>query len=122
MHRTLKVALGGTALSVGVVVGLPGIALASAPDCTDGAVAARYAAVCVPAQGAIGDNVTAPGSAGGTTGGGTAGGSVSSGRGSVGALPFTGDEILVLGLAGAAALAAGSALTVAGRRRGAATA
>jgi hypothetical protein len=117
MHRNLKVALGGAALTAGVVVGLPTAAFAGSVDCTNAEIAAKYAAVCVPAPGAVGDNVTSPG-AGGSVGG----GSVSAGRGGVGSLPFTGDEILVMTLAGAGALAVGSALTVAGRRRGAATA
>jgi hypothetical protein len=122
MHRNLKVALGGAALTAGVVVGLPSAALAGSLDCTNAEIAARYAAVCVPAPGGIGDNVTSPGGGGSVGGGATGGGSVSAGRGGVGSLPFTGDEILVMTLAGAGALAAGSALTVAGRRRGAATA
>lgn len=122
MHRTVQVALGGAALSLGVVVGLPTAALATTTvDCTNAEIAAQYPEVCVPAPQPITDNVDSPGTGGGsagggTAGGGTAGGSTSSGRAA--ALPFTGDEILVLGLAGGAALAAGTALTVAGRRRG----
>jgi hypothetical protein len=142
MHRNIQVVLGGAALSLGVVVGLPAAAMASStPDCTNAQIAAQYPNVCVPQPQPIRDNVTAPGeggttgggttgggtTGGGTTGGGTSGGStsggtVSSGRGAVASLPFTGDEILVLSLAGAAALAAGTALTVAGRRRGMTTA
>lgn len=128
MHRTVQVALGGAALSLGVVVGLPTAALATTTvDCTNAEIAAQYPDVCVPVE-EITDTVDSPGTGGGeagggtTGGGGTAGGSTSSGRGAVGALPFTGDEILVLSLAGAAALAAGTALTVAGRRRGTTTA
>jgi len=138
MHRNVKVALGGAALSIGVVVGLPSVAGATTLDCTNAAIAAQYPQVCVPQPQPITDTPTAPGTGGatgggatggGATGGGstggsvsTGGGTVSSGRGAVASLPFTGDEILVLSLAGAAALAAGTALTVAGRRRGATTA
>jgi len=158
MHRNLKVALGGAALSVGVVVGLPAVALADPVDCTDAEIAALYPEACIPKPSEMVDAVTPPAApsqpvvggntgggtaGGGTAGGGTAGGStaggstaggstaggstigggsVSSGRGAVESLPFTGDEVLVLGLAGAAALAIGTGLTVAGRRRGATTA
>jgi hypothetical protein len=140
MHRNIQVVLGSAALSLGVVVGLPTAAMATTASCTPAQVAAAYPNVCVPQPQPIRDNVTAPGAGGGTTGGGggtsgggttgggttaggtTAGGTVSSGRGAVASLPFTGDEVLVLGLAGAAALAAGTALTVAGRRRGTTTA
>ena len=133
MHRNVKVALGGAALSVGVVVGLPTAALAT-PICN------TYSGTCVipptaPPSTPVVGGVDSPGTGGGSTGGGSTGGgsiggtgggggsgAVSSGRGAVNALPFTGDEILVLSLAGAAALAAGTALTVAGRRRGATTA
>jgi hypothetical protein len=140
MHRNVQVILGGAALSLGVVVGLPTAAMATTASCTPAQVAAAYPNVCVPQPQPIRDNVTAPGAGGGasggggggttgggtvgggTTSGGTGGGTVSSGRGAVASLPFTGDEILVLGVAGAAALAAGTALTVAGRRRGTTTA
>lgn len=54
----------------------------------------------------------------GTTGGaGTAGGGSTVGGGS--ALPVTGGELVLLTMTGAGALAAGTALVVAGRRRGA---
>jgi hypothetical protein len=129
MHRNIQVVLGSAALSMGAVVGLSTAALAATLDCTNAEVAAAYPGTCVPIPGQISDNVTAPGAGGGSAGGGgaeaggaAAGTSVSSGRGAVASLPFTGDEILVLSLAGAAALAAGTALTVAGRRRGATTA
>ena len=142
MHRNVKVALGGAALSLGVVVGMPTAALGQEIDCTIAEIAAKYPERCVqtspttppstppsiPVTG--GEQAPGQGSGGGSTGGGTAGGStggtgggagagqvVSSGRAAADTLPFTGDEILVLSIAGAAALAAGTALTVAGRRR-----
>ena len=132
MHRNVKVALGGAALSLGVVVGLPTAALADPTiDCSIAEIAAKYAEICAPVGGEVPDNEEQPvvgggggsGTGGGSTGGGTAGGSAGGGVASqASSLPFTGDEILVLSLVGAAALAGGTALTVAGRRRGATTA
>ena len=71
---------------------------------------------------APGQGVTPP-SAGG--GGSTVATPVTGGAGGAGtfadrspaSLPFTGDEVLVLSIAGIAALAAGAAMVVAGRRR-----
>jgi hypothetical protein len=74
MHRHIKVALGGAALSAGVVVGLPTAAMAATLDCTNAAIAASYPAVCVPAPQPITDNVTAPGTGGGSVGGGNTSG------------------------------------------------
>ena len=127
MHRTIHVALGGAALTLGALVALPGVALAQEIDCTDAAVAAKYPEKCVPVPGgtidgnnggpatgevtptlapSVGKPVTA--TTGTTTGAATGGAS---------SLPFTGDEVLVLSIAGAGALAAGTALAAAGRRR-----
>ena len=123
MHRTIHVALGGAALTLGALVVLPGVALAQEKvDCGDKAVAAKYPKVCVdkpvkPITGdtGVGGASVTPATVGGTvisttTGAGAATGGASS-------LPFTGDEVLVLSLAGAGALAAGTALAAAGRRR-----
>jgi len=131
MHRTLHVALGGAALTLGALVALPGVALAQEVDCDDDQVAALYPGVCIDEPGTpigggtggggTGVTPTTPPPATGTpsTGGGTATGGTTTGAGSGGAasLPFTGDEVLVLSLAGAGALAAGTALAAAGRRR-----
>lgn len=146
MHRTAKVALSGAALSWGVVLGLPSAALAATLDCTLAEVRAAYPEKCLAQPGQLPDRTEQPGgiggsdggagtggggagegtAGGGTAGGGTSGGGLSGGdtaggsaggAGAAGSLPFTGDEILVLSLAGGVALASGAALTVAGRRR-----
>lgn len=52
-----------------------------------------------------------------SAGGGAGVGSVTSARTSPATLPFTGDEILVMSVLGASALALGAGLVVAGRRR-----
>ena len=124
MHRTIHVALGGAALTLGALVALPGVALAQEIDCTDAAVAAKYPEVCVPVPGGTIDGNNGGPATGevtptlapsvgkpvtGTTTGAATGGAAS--------LPFTGDEVLVLSIAGAGALAAGTALAAAGRRR-----
>ena len=121
MHRTIHVALGGAALSLGALVVLPGVALAQEKvDCGDKAVAAKYPKVCVdkpvkPIGGTgVGGTSGTPATAGGAVTGGTTTGA---GGGSASSLPFTGDEVLVLSLAGAGALGAGVALAAAGRRR-----
>lgn len=114
MHRTITVALGGAALTFGALVALPGVASAQEVDCTDAQVAAAYPDVCVAVPGTpIGGG--SAGSGGGAPTGGAASGGSTTGSGS--SLPFTGDEVLVLSLTGAGALAAGTALAVAGRRR-----
>jgi len=135
MHRTFHVAIGGAALTFGALVALPGVALAQeVVDCDDDQVAALYPDVCVdepvtPIDGEAGGGGTGtpgtdtpatdtPATGGGTaTGGTTTGAGTASTGGAASTLPFTGDEVLVLTLAGAGALAAGSALVVAGRRR-----
>ena len=120
MHRTIHVALGGAALTLGALVVLPGVALAQEKvDCGDKAVAAKYPKVCVdkpvkPITGIDGAGGTSVAVTGGTTPG---AGAVSTGGGGASSLPFTGDEVLVLSLAGAGALGAGVALAAAGRRR-----
>lgn len=124
MHRNIHVALGGAALTLGALVALPGVALAQEIDCDDDQVAALYPEVCVDepgtpidgGDGGAGTGVTPPATGGTTTGGGTATGGTTT-RGGASSLPFTGDEVLVLSLAGAGALAAGTALAAAGRRR-----
>jgi hypothetical protein len=60
MHRNLKVALGGAALTAGVVVGLPTAAFAGSVDCTNAEIAAPVRRSLRPAPGAVGDNVTSP--------------------------------------------------------------
>lgn len=143
MHRSLQIALGGAALSFGAVVALPSVALAD--HCGAGQVHGGYAGTCVPQPGGGGQQpgtgqpgggqqpgtaqpgtqqpgTQQPGIGGGTTSPGTGGGgSATRGGAQSTALPFTGDEVLVLSLAGAGALAAGAAFVVAGRRRHAAT-
>lgn len=119
MNRTFHVALGGAALTFGAIVGLPGAAMAQEIDCDDEQVAAQYPEVCVDLPDEVGGGVTSPGAGGG---GGTTGGTAGGGGTTAASLPFTGDEVLVLSLAGAGALAAGTAMVVAGRRRGAPTA
>ena len=57
------------------------------------------------------------GSGSGSGAGGGAGSGTSGGAGSGGALPFTGGELVLGGLAGLGLLAGGTALVVAGRRR-----
>ena len=124
MHRTIHVALGGAALTLGALVVLPGVALAQEKvDCGDKAVAAKYPKVCVdkpvkPITGGtgVGGAGVTPATAGGTVTGETTTGAGAA-TGGASSLPFTGDEVLVLSLAGAGALAAGTALAAAGRRR-----
>ena len=118
MHRTAHVALGSAALTLGALVALPGVALAQEIDCTNAEVAAVYPDVCVPVPSTpIGGS--SGGGGAGSGGGGTATGGTKTGggRGGGSSLPFTGDEVLVLSLTGAGALAAGTALAAAGRRR-----
>lgn len=148
MHRTITVALGGAALSLGAIVGFPAVAFAD--PCPTGEVPGGYTGTCVPQPGPIGGGDTAAGTGGGgtttpgtttpgttTPGTATAGGAGTTAAGGAGTttaggagtttaggrapatLPFTGDEVLVLSLAGAGAVAAGTALVVAGRRRSA---
>ncbi len=135
MHRTIHVTLGGAALTLGALVALPGVALAQEIDCDDDEVAVLYPDVCIDEPGTpigggaggggTGGTPTTPPPATGTpaTGGGTATGGTTTGAGTASTggaastLPFTGDEVLVLSLAGAGALAAGTALVAAGRRR-----
>lgn len=117
MHRTFHVALGGAALTLGAVVALPGVALAQQVDCDDDQVAAAYPDICVDLPDEVDGGTTSPG-----TGPGSPGGTAGGGGTTPGTLPFTGDEVLVLSIAGAGALAAGTAMVVAGRRRGTPTA
>ena len=127
MHRTINVALGGAALTLGAVVALPGVALAQEKvDCGDKAVAAKYPDLCVDKPGKpitggteSGGIGSTPAAGAGTVTGGTTNeaGTASTGGGGASSLPFTGDEVLVLSLAGAGALGAGVALAAAGRRR-----
>lgn len=101
MNRTIRLTLGVAAL------GLAG--LASAPAALADTVCDSYSGTCVT-TGPIGGGGGAVGVLGGA-------GTV---NGSGNTLPFTGADVLVVGLLGGGAIAAGTVLLVAGKRRTAA--
>jgi hypothetical protein len=109
MRRTARLATGVAVLGVVGFVGAPA-AIAQTANC------AIYADACVESvvindRAAVSDRKSS-----GVSG-------TVSGRGSTPAsLPFTGGEVLLLGLVGAGAIAAGTALVAATRRRGVPTA
>ena len=111
MRRSVRLAVGALAVGGSALLGVQPAA-AQTVDCTDEEVAAAYSDQCV-----LDDEVDDGDDSGNDDDGGVAGGS-----GGGGSLPFTGDEVLILSLAGAGALAVGTGLVVAGRRRGSKTA
>lgn len=119
MRRTARLVTGAAVLGVVGITGAPA-ALAQTVDC------AVYPDACVRSE-VIGDSTTRGGGAAGggapekagvdAQGTGVAG-TVSSRGSTPSTLPFTGGESVLLGLAGAGAVAAGTVLVVAARRRG----
>ena len=105
MSRTAAVVLGGTLLG-GALVGFAAVPASAAP-CD------AYSQVCPSTPPGGG------GGGGGGTGGGTTGatGSGGSATATTGDLPFTGGEVVLMTVVGLGAVAGGTALVVAGRRR-----
>ena len=116
MRTITRFTLVAAAVGGGALLGAPA-ALAQTAQCA-------YPFDC-PATGggsttpAVGGDKTPTGSTGGAGTGTPSAGGGSSTTGAAAVLPFTGGEIVLLTATGAGALAAGSALLVAGRRRSA---
>ena len=110
MSRTAAVVLGGTLLG-GALVGFAAVPASAAP-CD------AYSQVC-PSTPPGGGGGGTGGGGGGGTGGGTTGttGSGGSATATTGDLPFTGGEVVLMTVVGLGAVAGGTALVVAGRRR-----
>ena len=112
MSRTAAVVLGGTLLG-GALVGFAAVPASAAP-CD------AYSQVCPSTPPGGGGGGSGGGSnGGGGTGGGTTGatGSGGSATATTGDLPFTGGEVVLMTVVGLGAVAGGTALGVAGRRR-----
>ena len=138
MRRTIHLSIAGFAVGVGAVLGASPVS-AQGLDCTDEEVAAAYSEACIPTpplpdgnggggggggegepiDGNDGGAGTGNGGAGngGTGNGGAGNGGAGNGGSGPSTLPFTGGEVLLVSLVGAGAVAAGTALVVAGRRR-----
>lgn len=120
MRRTARFATGAAVLGFVGFAGAPGALAQSAPVC------AAYSESCVesevvvnpPASGGTGVAGNGTGPATGGQGPGVAG-TVSSRSSTPATLPFTGGDVVLVGLAGAGAVATGTVLIVAARRRGA---
>ena len=123
MLRTARFATGAAVLGFVGFAGAPGALAQSAPVC------AAYSESCVksevvvnpPESGGTGGTGTAGNGTGPATGGQGSGvaGTVSSRSSTPATLPFTGGDVVLVGLAGAGAIATGTVLIVAARRRGA---
>ncbi len=112
MRTSLRLTTGAAVLGVASLVGAPA-ALAQTTTC------GAYSEGC-DTTGVLPDTQDrgATGNSGGVAGSsGSSGSSGTRGSGTPSSLPFTGGETAALGLAGAGALAAGTVLVVAGRRR-----
>lgn len=120
MLRTARFATGAAVLGFVGFAGAPGALAQSAPVC------AAYPESCVeprvvvnpPESGGTGVAGNGTGPATGGQGPGVAG-TVSSRSSTPATLPFTGGDVVLVGLAGAGAVATGTVLIVAARRRGA---
>ena len=113
MRRTARLATGVAVLGVVGFVGAPA-AIAQTANCNS------YSDTCVKSvvinnRGAVPGAVSDRNSSGGS-------GTVSRRSSTPASLPVTGGEVLLLGLVGAGAVAAGTVLVVATRRRGVTTA
>ncbi len=109
MRTSLRLTTGAAVLGVASLVGAPA-ALAETTTCD------AYSEGC-DTTGVLPDTQDrgATGNSGGVAG--SSGSSGTRGSGTPSSLPFTGGETAALGLAGAGALAAGTVLVVAARRR-----
>lgn len=122
MLRTARFATGAAVLGFVGFAGAPGALAQSAPVC------ANYSEACVRSEVVV--NPPESGGTGGTTAGNGTGpatggqgsgvaGTVSNRSSTPATLPFTGGDVVLVGLAGAGAVATGTVLVVAARRRGA---
>lgn len=109
MRRTARLATGVAVCGIVGSVGAPTAFAQTVEQCS------VYAEACVESEVIENKQVSDDGAVAESSQG---SGTVSNNSSTPATLPFTGGEVLLLGLVGAGALAGGTALVVAGRRRG----